>query len=94
MKGKKDKSVKTDLQKALVKKALGYDAEEIVEEYVGEEDGVKLSKRKVTVKNYPPDLSAIKMLMEELPEVESMTDEQLEKEKKRLLELLSAEDKE
>ncbi len=95
MKGKRDKKVQADLKKALVKKALGYDAEEVVEEYVGDDEGVKLSKRKVTVKNYPPDLSAIKLLMtDDKSPVETMTDEELKEEKNRLLKLLSAEEKE
>ncbi len=91
MKGKKDKSVQTQVKKALVKKALGYDAEEIVEEYVESDDGVKLAKRKVTVKNYPPDLTAIKLLLPDTQTpIEEMTDEELENEKKRLLRLLQA----
>ncbi len=95
MKGKKDKSIEKDVKSALVKKALGYDAEEIVEEYVGDADGVKLAKRKVTIKNYPPDLTAIKLLWaENVTPVENMTDDELLKEKKRLLELLKAENKE
>ena len=93
MKEKKDKVGETKLKKALMKKALGYDAEEIVEEYVGEDQGVKLLKRKVTIKNYPPDVSAIKLLMsEESVPLEQMTDEQLEQEKNRLLKILKATD--
>ena len=93
MKEKKDKVGETKLKKALMKKALGYDVEEIVEEYVGEDQGVKLLKRKVTIKNYPPDVSAIKLLMsEESVPLEQMTDEQLEQEKNRLLKILKATD--
>lgn len=93
MKEKKDKVGETKLKKALMKKALGYDAEEVVEEYVGEDQGVKLLKRKVTIKNYPPDVSAIKLLMsEESVPLEQMTDEQLEQEKNRLLKILKATD--
>lgn len=95
MKEKKDKIGEAKLKKALMKKALGYDAEEIVEEYVGEDEGVKLLKRKVTKKNYPPDVSAIKLLMsEESVPLEQMTDEQLEQEKNRLLKILATEEKE
>lgn len=91
----KNKKTKTDLQsdfkKALVKKALGYDVTETVEEYSGGEDGVKLVKKKVTKKNVPPDITAIKMLLEEgdTP-VSQMSDQQLEEEKQRLLKLLSS----
>ena len=91
----KNKKTKIDLQsdfkKALVKKALGYDVTETVEEYSGGEDGVKLVKKKVTKKNVPPDITAIKMLLEEgdTP-VSQMSDQQLEEEKQRLLKLLSS----
>ena len=81
---------KVKLQSALIKKALGYDATETVSEYVsGEEGEIKLTKKKVTVKNVPPDMTAIKILMEEGNQsLEEMTDEQLEQEKVRLLTLL------
>ena len=64
MKGKNlsDKEVKA----ALVKKALGFDATEIVEEYVSDEQGdIRLSRKKVTTKNVPPDVTALKMLLED-----------------------------
>lgn len=75
---------------ALIKKALGYDATETVEEYVSCDDGeIKLAKKKVTKKNVPPDLTALKMLMDENDKaVCEMTDEQLEEEKNKLLTLL------
>ena len=78
---------------ALVKKALGYDATEVVEEYVSDEAGeVKLSK--VTKKNVPPDMSALKMLMDEaFVPVGEMSDEELEKEKERLIKELSEKQK-
>lgn len=75
---------------ALVKKAIGYDSTEVVEEYVaGDEGEIRLSKKKVTKKNVPPDVAAIKMLMEEGGcDVAQMSDEQLEQEKNRLLDAL------
>ena len=90
-KGKRKKNVtKQELLEALIKKALGYDATEVVEEYVGNDDGeVKLSKKKVTTKNVPPDMSALKILLDDSQkEVGQMTDEELEKEKLRLINLL------
>ena len=80
----------SDFKSALVKKALGYDATEIVEEYVsGEEGEIKLTKKKVTKKNVPPDITAIKMLMDEyVKPVAVMSDEELEEERIRLLEKL------
>ena len=92
MKGrnKKNKQVdKNDLEQALIKKALGYDATEVVEEYVGDGEEIKLSKKKVTIKNVPPDMSAIKFLLDETQKkVSEMTDQELFEEKVRLLCLL------
>ena len=92
MKGKskrKNKVDKTDLEQALIKKALGYDATEVVEEYVGDGDEIKLSKKKVTTKNVPPDMSALKFLLDESQkQVGEMTDQELYEEKVRLLCLL------
>ena len=85
------KEIKTknqkDLKKVLIKKALGYEAVEIIEEYVsGEEGEIKLTKKKVTKKNVPPDLSALKMLMDsQEQDLNSLTDQELLKEKERLL---------
>ena len=76
---------------ALYKKAFGYDTNEVVEEFVLDEGGdYKLSKRKVTKKHISPDLSAVKMLLDETKtEVYSdMTEEELMREKLRLLEIL------
>ncbi len=94
MKGKnKKKTLDTqDVRQALIKKALGYDAKEVVEEYVQNSEGeVQLTKRKVTTKCVPPDVQALKLLLDEdasKPIIE-MTDEELEKEKIRLLKLLN-----
>jgi hypothetical protein len=90
-KTKKKKSVtEADFKSALIKKALGYDATEVVEEYVsGDEGEIKLTKKKVTKKNVPPDITAIKLLLgEDNLSVEEMSDEELEKEKERLIKLL------
>jgi len=89
------KSNQAELKKALIKKALGYDATEVVEEYVSSEEGeVKLTKKKVTKKNVPPDITALKILIEEENGgVMSMTDEQLLEEYDRLLELLGSKEK-
>lgn len=76
------------IEKALLKKALGYDAKEIIEEY-GEVDGdVKLLKRKVTIKNVPPDVTAIKMITDGAKDLSELTDEELEEEKEKLLKLI------
>jgi hypothetical protein len=92
MKGSQDKNLsEKKIEKALIKKALGYDSTEVVEEYVtGEEGEIKLTKKKVTKKNVPPDITAIKMLMEDDSEkdVFTMSDEELIAERNRLLNLL------
>ncbi|MBQ8197195.1 MAG: hypothetical protein IJZ73_03955 [Clostridia bacterium] len=84
-----DGKIRSKLRSALVRKALGYDSTETVSEYVSNEEGeIKLTKKKVTVKSVAPDMTAIKLLMDEQSPLEQMTDEQLEQEKSRLLELL------
>lgn len=74
-----------NLLKTLEKKAKGFSADEITEEYVVDEDGkLVLSKRKVISKYYPPDTGAIKSVMD-MDELSVLSDEELENEKKRLL---------
>ena len=86
------------LKKALIKRALGYDADEVVEEYSFDEEGTaKLCKKKVTKKHYAPDISAMKILIERYgnlrrEEIELMTDEELKAERNRLIKLLEEED--
>ncbi len=82
------------IKKALMKKALGYNADEVIEEYVYDDEGeAKLSKKKVTKKHYSPDISAVKVLLERYyktyeEEVLSMSDDALLSEKERLKTLL------
>ena len=52
---------------------------------------VPLVKRKVTRKRVPPDIQAAKMLLDGAPPLTSLSDEQLQKEKERLLLLLKEE---
>ena len=80
-----------NLKKALVKKAMGYVLEEVVEEYVNADDKLVLNKRKVTSKAIPPDIPAAKVVLEmfKSSDYSSMTDEELLKERERLLELLN-----
>lgn len=82
--------------RALTRRAIGYTTEEIIEEYSFEEGKALLTKRKVASKEYPPDLSAINTLLELLQDkkkVSDLTDEELKKERKRLLEELRKEEK-
>ena len=86
-----------EIKKALLKKALGYVADEVVEEYVLGEDGEeKLSKRKVTKKHISPDISAIRVFLERYDtnlssEIKNMSDEELLAEKAKLIKLLKEE---
>lgn len=76
---------------ALLERALGYDADEVVEEYGFSEGEAVLVKRKVTRKRVPPDIQAAKMLLDGAPPLTSLSDEQLQTEKERLLLLLKEE---
>lgn len=49
---------------AIIKKAKGYEAEEIIEEYQIEDDVMTLTKKRVSKKHYPPDTQAAKMILE------------------------------
>ena len=75
------------LEKALMDKALGYTAQEVVEEYGFSGDDFILQKRKTSTKSYPPDLSALQILLERDGDNElyNLTDEELEEEKQKLL---------
>ena len=93
MKGKTKKTLQeSDVKEILIKKALGYDATEIIEEYGEDKNGeIKLVKKKITTKSVPPDISALKMLLEDQAvDYGAMTDIELEQEKTRLLQLLCA----
>ncbi len=90
-----DNGNEKQIKKALKKRALGYDSTEVTEEYTESEDGgVRLIKRKVVSKPVPPDVSAVKLLMElqnQNASLETLSDEELEKEKLRLIKILSEE---
>lgn len=89
MKEKDKDIIGGDINSALLKKALGFDAKEVVEEYAMNEEGeVKLSKKKITTKCVPPDVSALKMLLDKSVPLAELSDEELEAEKTRLLEIL------
>lgn len=75
----------------LYKKACGYTVEEKVLEYGFDEEGnPKLIKEKVHSKYIPPDITAIKAYMESMDKsLYQMSEEDLQKEKARLLKQLS-----
>ena len=85
-----------EIEKALKKRAIGYETTEITEEYSSSEEGeIRMVKRKIVSKNVPPDVSAVKLLFDNSAQddVLNMTDEELEKEKIRLLNVLLKESK-
>lgn len=77
------------LGEALMKVALGYQVAEVTEEFAEVDGELKLTKRKSTKKDVPPDLKAVQMLLAtNCKNPENLTDEELEEEKKALLILL------
>ena len=84
---------KDKIEKSLLKKAFGYRYNEVIEEYSVAEDGEKLIKRKVTTKDVPPDISAVKLLLEALDidkaqNLEELTDEELKAEIKKAMDYI------
>ena len=78
--------MKDKISDALLKVALGFQVSEVTEEYAEVDGALKLTKRKRTKKDVPPDLKAVQMLLGESGQaLENMSDEELEEEKKRLL---------
>ena len=90
----KEKSEK--IGDALLKVALGYQVAEVTEEFAEVDGELKLTKRKRTKKDVPPDLKAVQLLLAErgAMDVTVMSDEELKKEKNRLLSILAKEGKE
>ena len=82
------------VKKALVKCAVGFDTSEIVEEYTVDEGELKLVKRKVTRRDVPPDIKAVKMLLDGEGNVGGMSDEEREERRKKLIEMLREGDSE
>lgn len=81
-----------ELTKAVLSKAVGCKTCEVIEEYAKEDGDITLVKKKITTKYLPPDMMAVKTLMalsgQEEDDLSKLTDEQLFKEKRRLLEVL------
>ena len=75
---------------ALMKVALGFQIAEVTEEYAEVDGQLKLTKRKKTKKDVPPDLKAVQMLLTENGgEYGGLSDEELEAERERLLAVLN-----
>lgn len=88
---KKDILDMEKLKKAIKKKALGYNVVEETVDYSLVDGEMVPSKKKTATRHIPPDVSALKALMDmkEETDYESMTDEELSKEKLRLLKILA-----
>lgn len=81
-KGKKEEK----LSQALMKVALGYQVQEVTEEYAEVDGALKLTKRKQIKKDVPPDLKAMQLLLDgETSGYSTWSDADLEAEKNRLL---------
>ena len=87
------KDKERELSEALLNLAKGYTIEEVVEEYAEVDGEMRLTKRKETRRDIPPDIKAVQMLLDSGTDVSGLTDEQLEEEKARLLALLEKEKK-
>ena len=63
---------------------MGFDTSETVEEFTVEDGELKLVKKKVTRRDIPPDIKAVKLLMDGDGE-ESLSDEELAAEREKLI---------
>lgn len=81
----------SQIKKALIKLASGYEYTETTEEYVPDEENncYVLSKRKVSSHHVAPDIAAIKLLLsldQSKEDLSAMSDEELLDLRKKLLE--------
>ena len=79
------------VKKALVRCAVGFDTSEVVEEYTMADGELKLVKRKVTKRDVPPDIKAVKMLLDGEADASQMSDEELEERREKLIAMLKEE---
>lgn len=82
--------IEENIKNALLKCAVGFGTNEVVEEFAVEEGELKLVKKKVTKRDVPPDIKAVKLLMGDCS-ADQLSDEQLEEERENLLKLLKEE---
>ncbi|HIU80366.1 MAG TPA: hypothetical protein IAC67_05560 [Candidatus Coproplasma excrementipullorum] len=81
-----------DLEQALKKCAVGFDTSETVEEFAVQDGELRLVKRKVTRRDIPPDIKAVKMLLDGRQDIGELSDEELAAEREKLLKMLKEED--
>jgi len=75
------------IKNALYGCATGLSTEETVKEYSVEDGEMKLVKMKVTKLDIPPDIKAVRMILDET--ADELSDEELEAEKQRLIKILN-----
>ena len=75
------------VKEALTKCAVGLSASETIEEFAVEDGELKLVKKKVTRREIPPDIKAVKMLLDSESTV-GATDEELAAERENLIKML------
>ena len=80
-----------EVKSALKKCAVGFGTSEVVEEFSVEDGELRLVKKKVTKRDIPPDIKAVKLLMDG-EGFSGLSDEELEEEKAKLMELLKLSD--
>lgn len=71
-----------------MKCATGLSASETVEEFAVQDGELKLVKKKITKREIPPDIKAVKLLLDG---GEELSDEELEAEKQKLMGMLKEE---
>lgn len=79
-----------EVRNAILKVALGCSVEEVTEEYGVTDGQLTLVKRRETRKDIPPDLKAVRLLMEG-QDFSGMSDDELESEKQQLIARLKEE---
>lgn len=83
--------IEDDIMGALKKCAVGLETNEVVEEFGVEDGELRLLKKKVTKRDIPPDIKAVKLLIDG-GGIDGLSVEELEEEKQKLLNLLNKED--
>lgn len=76
---------KKKIADSILKKAAGYEAVETQEEYALIDGEMTLIKRKVTRKDVPPDVTALKLLLDEA-QPDDIGKEEIERERRELTE--------
>lgn len=82
--------MESEVMGALKKCAVGFGTSEVVEEFGVENGELKLLKKKVTKRDIPPDIKAVKLLMDG-SDVSSLSETLLIEERENLKKLLKEE---